>query len=103
QLVEQAPLVVGDDAVADLRQHHGGTVGGKSFHREDHHRDQADDDDAVKVVVDVGFVRHRAEQVGGERGRGGGNAHQHKGDSVAPPVTERLVDQEAADQGNGRI
>ena len=47
QLVEHAPLVVGDDAVADARQHHGGAVGGKSFDDEDHHREHADDDDAV--------------------------------------------------------
>ncbi len=98
QLVEQAPLTVGDDAVADPRQQHRGTVGGKALHREDHHRDQADDDDAVIVVADIGLVRHGAEEIGGQRRTGGGNPHQHESDGIARPVAECLIDEQAAHQ-----
>ena len=97
QFVEQAPLIIGDDAVADRQQQHGGTVGGKALGCEDHHGDQADNDDAMKIVTDVGFVGHGAEQIGGQRRGGGGNAHQHKGNDVLRPVLERLVEQQAAD------
>ena len=67
QLVEHAPLIVGDDAVADPRQHDGGTVGRKRLDHEDHHRDQAERHDLVVVAVDIGRVDHGAEQIRGQR------------------------------------
>ena len=53
QLGEHAPLVVGDDAVADLRQQHAVAVGGDALDREQRDRDAAEHDDAGKIVVDV--------------------------------------------------
>ena len=38
--------------------------------------DQGEDDDAREVLVHVGLVDHVADQIGAERGAGGGNAHQ---------------------------
>ena len=103
QLVEQPSLIIGDDAVADRQQQDRGTVGGKALGREDHHGDQADDDDAMKIVTDIGLVGHGAEQIGGQRRGGGGNAHQHKGNDVLRPVLERFVEQQTADQRDSLI
>ena len=56
QLVEHAPLIVGDDAIADAREHHGAEIGGESPGPEDDDREEADDDDAVEIAIDPGLV-----------------------------------------------
>ncbi len=103
ELVEHAPLIIGDDPVADPRQRDGRAVGRKSFCREHRHRDQGYDHDHMEIFVHIGFVDHRAEQIGGERRGGGGDGHQHEAEGVEPPVPQRLVDQQAAHQNAGRI
>ena len=46
QLGEDAPLVVGDDAVADLRQHYAVAVGRDALGGEQRDGDAAEDEDA---------------------------------------------------------
>ena len=103
ELVEHAPLIIGDDPVADPRQRDGRAVGRKSLCREHRHRDQGDDHDHMEILVHIGFVDHRAEQIGGERRDAGGDGHQHEAEGVEPPVPQRLIDQQAAHQNAGGI
>ena len=103
QLVEHTPLIVGDDAVADSRQHHSRSVSGETFRREYANGGNADDNDGVKIMVHVSFVGHRAEQIGGDRSGRCGNSHQAKRQRVKRPVLQRLIDEEAPDQSKGRI
>jgi len=86
QLVEQSALIIGNNAVADRRQHDGRAVGRESLRREDHHREHADDDDAAKISVDVGLVRHRAEKIGSERSGRSRDSHQSEGDGITRPI-----------------
>ena len=65
QLIEHTLLIIGDDTVADCGQHHPRAVGCQTSGRKNHHRQNADDDDALEIVMNVGLVGHRAEKIGG--------------------------------------
>ena len=98
QRVEHSPLVVGDDRVADLRKLHRLQVGRARLDHEDHGGDEADDQDAVEVLVHVGLVDHVADEVGAERGAAGGEQHQAERPEIALPLPRRLFDHQPAHQ-----
>ena len=60
--------------------------------------DQADDQDAVEVLVHVRLVDHVADQVGAERGAAGRDHHQAECPDVALPLPRRLFDHQPAHQ-----
>ena len=66
-------------------------VGRQAPGRKNRHREDADDDDALEVAMDVGLGGHRAEEVGAERCAGGSHPHQRESDHIAWPVRPRLV------------
>src|SRR5262249_21166040 len=65
---DHPPLIVGDDPVADRREHDRLSIGGHSLDHENHGGHEGEDDDAGKVLVDVGLIDYVADQIGAERG-----------------------------------
>ena len=76
QLGEHAALIVGDDAVADLRKHDAVAVGGEPLGGEQRGGDAAENKDAGEVLIDIGLVDDVADQIGAERRAAGGDRHQ---------------------------
>ena len=97
-LREHSPLIVGDDPVADAREHDRLAVGGHSLDHENHGGHEGEDDDAGKVLVDVGLVDHVADQIGAERGARRGNSHQAECERIASPLAGGLLHEQPADQ-----
>src|SRR5262249_42602641 len=91
-------LIFGDDAIADLRELHGAEISGARLHHEDDGGEDADEDDAAEVLVNVGLVDHVADQIGAVGCRGGCERHEQKGVHVAWPLACRLLDHEPPDQ-----
>jgi hypothetical protein len=98
QFRQHPPLIVGDDPVADARQHQRLAIGGHRLDHEDHGGHQSEDDDPRKVLVHIGLVDDVADQICAERGAPGGDHHQAECERVAPPLAGRLFHQEAPDQ-----
>ncbi len=103
ELLEHPPLVVGDDTVADPRQHHRAEIGRQPLGGEDRHHRDAEQNNAAEIVTDIGFVGERADQVGGERGAGGGDHHHQRGERITRPMRQRFIDQQATHQRKCRI
>ena len=103
QLGEHAPLIVGDDAVADLRQQHAVAVGREAFGGEQGDGDAAEDEDAGEALVDVGLVDDVADQVGAERRAAGRDRHQREAERVFAPMHKALLGQQSPDQGDSAV
>ena len=93
-LVEDAPLDVGDDAVADLRQDDLLPVGREALDRVDGDDRRGDLPDRLEITADEDLVDDLADDPGRKRGRQRDEAHHRKGESVALPVLEALVGQQ---------
>ena len=103
QLGEHGALIVGDDAVADTREHHRVAVGRDALDGEQERGDGAEHDDARQVLVDVSLIDDVADQIGAERGAGGGDRHEGESDRVLAPMHQALLGQQAPDQCGGAI
>ena len=103
QLGEHGALIVGDDAVADLREHHAVPVGGEPLGGEQRGGDAAEDEDAGEVVIDVGLVDDVADQIGAERRAAGGDRHQGEREGVFAPMHKALFGQQSPDQGDRAV
>src|SRR5262249_33403277 len=103
QLREPLPLIVGDDPVADPREHDRLSIGGHSLDHENHGGHEGEDDDAGKVLVDVGLIDHVADQIGAERGARRGNSHQAECERIASPLAARLLPEQPWDKSAGAI
>ncbi len=103
QLREHSLLIVGDDPVADAREHDRLAIGGHSLDHENHGGHEGEDDDAGKVLVDVRLVDHVADQIGAERSARRGNSHQAECERIASPLAGRLLHEQPSDQSAGAV
>ncbi len=103
QLGKNGALIVGDDAVADARQHHAESVSGDALAGEQRDRHAAQEDDAGEIAADVGFVDDGADEIGARRRASGGNPHQRESDEVSAPMPHSLLGEQAADQNEGAV
>jgi len=98
QLVEHAPLIVRDDAIADLHHHDLVTVGQHALERENAEGADRDQDQGTEIFVDIGLVDDGAEHIGRYCRAGGGTPHQDEGKDVAAPVLVGMLGEQPADQ-----
>jgi hypothetical protein len=103
QLGEQPALIAGEDRVGDLRQDHAVTVSRYALDDKYDHRHARQHRDAGDVPFDIGLVDHLAEKIGRSRRRSRRDAHQNEGHQVTPPISGRLLRDQAADQNRGAI
>jgi hypothetical protein len=100
QLVEHAPLIGGDDQVADPRERHRLAVGGEALNGEDHDREGGDDDDAVETAADIGLIDRRPDQIRGRAGAGCSKRHEEEGERVSFPIGAAVIGDEARDEAD---
>ena len=99
-LVEDAPLDVGDDAVADPRQDDLLPVGREALDRVNDHDRPGDFPHRRETAADEHLIDDLADDPGRQRGGERNQAHHRKGEGVALPVLEALIGQEPA---QGRV
>ena len=102
QLVEHVPLIFGDDVATDPRQRHRRAVGGEAFDA-NMPTTALPMRDAGEIVVDVGFIDDRAEQIGIGRSAAAATAIIAKRRGVACPVRPAPSRPGAAGRAQGRI
>ncbi len=103
QAPEHAALVVRHDAVADAQENDGVAVVGESADHEQQERQHGDLDHAREIFLHVGLIDDIANQVGGERGAGRAERHQHEGEHVALPPGKPVLRQQTANQRGCRM
>jgi hypothetical protein len=97
QRVVNLALIVGDDAIADLRQRDHLAVGRSALEREKSREGAAQDPDHLIIAVDEDAVDNMLHHVGGECGGRGDNAHKDERQRVAPGVLAAVGGEEARD------
>jgi len=100
---EHSPLIVGNDTVADARQHHRLAIGGHAFDGEKTGGHQRERNDAWQALVHVGLVDDIADEISAKRGAAGGDGHHGKGERISAPLRRGLLQEQAADQGGPAI
>src|SRR6185312_6333379 len=85
------------------REHHAVAVGGEPLGGKQRDCDEAERDDAGEAAVDISLVDDAADQIGGQRGAGGGERHQRKSDGVARPMRQTLLGEQAPDQDESAV
>src|SRR5262249_33106858 len=103
QLVEHLALIVRDDAVADAREDQHIAVAANPFHGEQHHREDAEPDDAGEIPLDVGLIDQLSDQIGGQGRAAGGDAHQDERQDILAPVLDALLGEQPPHQGRRAV
>ena len=103
QLGEHPLLVIGDDPVADPREHDRLPIGSHPLDHEDHGGHEGEDDDPRQVLVNVGLIDHIADQIGAERRACRGYSHQSEGEGITPPLAGGLLHEQAAHQSGRAV
>ena len=98
ELVEQLLLVLGDDVVRDARERDGLAVARQSLDGEDDDHRHRDDGDSVEALFNIGLVDAATEQECREGGAGGPDRHEGERQTIAPPISAAVFEQQPADQ-----
>ena len=93
-LVEDAPLHVRDDVVADPRHDDLLAVGRKALDRVNRHDRRRDFPDRAQVATDEDLVDDPADDPCRQRRRERDQAHHREGEEIALPMLEALIGQE---------
>ena len=86
QMVVQALLGAGDDAVADPAEGHGRAEDADAAGERDRQDQHRQVDQPVGAVIDEDLIDHVLHDPGGRRGGAGDEEHEEDGDGVAEPV-----------------
>src|SRR4029450_1604005 len=103
QLGKNCALIVGNNVVADTRQHDAVAVRCKSFGREQRDRDDAKRDDSAQAAINVGLVDYVADEPGTSGCAPRGHRHKREGAGVSAPVRQPLFGEQAPDQGERAV
>jgi hypothetical protein len=103
QLRKYRALIVGNNAVADARQHHAMPVRCEPFGCEQGDRNDAKREDSAQAAIDVGLVDHVADEPGARGRATRSHCHQREGARVSAPVRQPLFGEQTPYQGEGAV
>src|SRR5262249_52537701 len=103
QLCKNCALIVGNNAIADAREHYAVAVRCESFGREQRDHDYAKRDDSAQAVIDIGLVDDVADKPGTGSRAARGHCHKRKGTGITLPVCKPLFGEQTPNQSNGAV